>query len=73
MEELLKRLCDYLNVVVRTIGCNHTTKLTRDFLEKENVSKDDIDELLHSWMLNGGNCDCEICCNILIPMVYGDI
>jgi hypothetical protein len=71
--ENLKRLYDHLGKALHEIGCNHTTELTRKFLVKENISEDDIDEILHNYKLDGGYCDCEIYCNVLAPIFDEEI
>ncbi len=54
---MLISLRDHLNLVIPENGCDHTYKLTTEWLKTNNLLSQDI----LSWFQdNGGFCDCEI-------------
>jgi len=59
-QALFKRLFDYLDEKLQ-IGCNHTDKLTRDFLA---TNCDNTEEIIEWLNKHGGFCDCEILWNV---------
>ena len=60
--EDFKNLFDDLDNQLEKNGCDHTTKLTAEFLENNKISK--IENVLHWLADNGGHCDCEILANV---------
>ncbi|WP_163400443.1 DUF2695 domain-containing protein [Flavobacterium fluviatile] len=61
-ENIFPKLFDFLDIELNKNGCNHTTILTKTFLDKNKVSNttDAIE-----WLAdNGGYCDCEVLANI---------
>ncbi|QDO86729.1 DUF2695 domain-containing protein [Shewanella psychropiezotolerans] len=56
----LGKLFDYLDVKLEE-GCDHTPKITTDFLASINLSS----EKILPWLQDqGGYCDCEILANV---------
>ena len=60
--DTFEKLFDYLNDQLEEIDCDDTSKLTRKFLEKNNI--ENIEEVLKWLSENGGYCDCEILANV---------
>lgn len=61
-ENTFPELFDYLDSQLGKKGCDHTTILTRTFLDKKRVSNTDK---VIKWLAdNGGFCDCEILANV---------
>jgi len=52
---------DYLDEKLEKIECDHSNKLTTDYLKSKNV---DMYKILDWLRENGGYCDCEILYNI---------
>ena len=59
--ELFIQLFDYLDAKSEEMGCNHTLRITLEFLESKNVSPDTVVEWLNE---KGGYCDCEVLANV---------
>jgi hypothetical protein len=61
-ENIFPKLFDFLDAELGKKGCNHSTILTKTFLEKNELSNStDVIEWLAD---NGGFCDCEILANV---------
>lgn len=61
-ENIFSQLFDFLDVELGEYGCDHTTILTKKFLDK-NVVVNAIDVI--NWLEdNGGGCDCEVLANV---------
>jgi hypothetical protein len=61
-ENTFPELFDYLDSQLGKKGCDHTTILTRTFLDKKGVSNT---AQVIKWLTdNGGFCDCEILANV---------
>ena len=61
-ENIFPKLFDFLDFELDKKGCNHTTILTKTFLDKNKVSNAaDVIEWLAD---NGGFCDCEVLANV---------
>jgi len=57
----LGSLFDFLDVELGEHGCDHSTKLTSNYLTKRNLNQ----ELILSWLADsGGGCDCEVLANV---------
>jgi hypothetical protein len=55
----LHRLLDYLDANLQ--ACDHTTNITANFLDAEQLEKDGV----LSWLRErGGYCDCEVLANL---------
>jgi hypothetical protein len=61
-ENIFPRLFDFLDVELGENNCNHTTVLTREFLDSIGVKNTTA---VIEWLAdNGGYCDCEILANV---------
>jgi hypothetical protein len=60
--EIFSGLFDFLDQKLSENDCDHTNKLTKEYLEK--VGQKDIDTILNWLANNGGYCDCEILENV---------
>lgn len=60
--EIFVGLFDYLDNQLEENGCDHSNKLTAEFLEKNKISN--IENVLNWLADNGGHCDCEILANV---------
>jgi hypothetical protein len=61
-ENTFPELFDYLDSQLSKKGCDHTTILTRTFLDKKGVSNT---AQIMKWLAdNGGFCDCEVLANV---------
>jgi hypothetical protein len=61
-ENIFSQLFDFLDNELAEKECNHTTKLTEEFLEKNSVLK--ISNVIEWLADNGGYCDCEVLANV---------
>jgi hypothetical protein len=59
-QRLFKQLFDYLDKKLH-VGCNHTDKLTRAFLNNNNCCN--VSSIIEWLNENGGFCDCEVLLN----------
>jgi len=58
---LLNQLFDYLDQQLSTTGCDHTLRLTREFISRQSLPE--IETI--AWLeKNGGYCDCEVLGNV---------
>ncbi len=57
-----KDLFDYLDNKLTDNICNHTLKLTKEFLDVKGI--DNFEETAKWLNENGGNCDCEVLANV---------
>lgn len=61
-EIIFPELFDFLDSQLGKNGCNHTTRLTKTFLDKKGVSNA---AQVIDWLAdNGGFCDCEVLANV---------
>jgi uncharacterized protein YqeY len=60
--KIFKNLFDYLDNQLEKNSCDHTTKMTVKFLEKNQVKN--IQDVLNWLADNSGYCDCEILGNV---------
>ncbi len=60
--ENFKGLFDYLDKQLTDNACDHSLKLSNDFLQS--LKLDNIDEITDWLGENGGNCDCEVLANV---------
>ena len=61
-EKIFPRLFDFLDVELGENNCNHTTVLTRNFLDSNGIKNTTA---VIGWLAdNGGYCDCEILANV---------
>lgn len=61
-KELFQNLFDFLDEELEKNGCDDRLKLTKQFLETNQIQN--IDEV-KSWLKeNGGFCDCEVLYNV---------
>ena len=61
-EFIFSELFDFLDIQVGKKACNHTTILTRTFLDKKGVSN--VTQVIDWLADNGGFCDCEVLANV---------
>lgn len=61
-ENIFPKLFDFLDIELENHGCNHTSTLTKTFLQKIGVLN--IIEVTEWLADNGGYCDCEILANV---------
>lgn len=61
-KQIFENLFGYLNKQLVKNGCDHTNKMTKDYLENE-VQKN-TKNILEWFAENGGYCDCEILANV---------
>jgi hypothetical protein len=61
-ENIFPKLFDFLDIELDKKGCNHTTILTKIFLDKNKVSNEA--EVIEWLADNGGYCDCEVLANV---------
>ena len=54
-------LLDHLDRTLGEHGCDHTLRLTEQWLTLENL---DVDEALDRYRLMGAGCDCEVLANL---------
>ena len=59
--ELFIQLFDYLDAKSEELGCNHTMRITLEFLESKNIPPDAVINWLNE---QGGYCDCEVYGNV---------
>lgn len=60
--ELFQALFDYLDDVAQEKDCDHSLRVTREFLSKRGVGNT---EVVIKWLNdNGGYCDCEVLYNV---------
>lgn len=60
--EIFKNIFDFIDAHLSEDGCDDTLKLTRKFLEENQITN--TDEVV-SWLQNnGGYCDCEVLYNV---------
>lgn len=60
--EMFEALFEYLDYTGQETVCDHTLRLTLQFLNENNVGNVDI---VLDWLeTNGGHCDCEVLSNI---------
>lgn len=59
---VFKNLFDHLGNQLGENSCDHTNKLTAEFLEKNKIGN--IENVLNWLADNGGYCDCEILANV---------
>ncbi len=58
---VLAELFDHLDVELGEQGCDHTSKITQQFLKERNLN---LKKIL-SWLEEfGGYCDCEVLANV---------
>lgn len=57
-----KALFDHLDEQLSESDCDHSHKLTKDFLQSLKV--DNIEQIIEWLKENGGYCDCEVLANI---------
>jgi hypothetical protein len=56
----LKAMFDMLDVELPQKGCDHTRRITKEWLQSRNHNVDEV----FSWLDdNGGYCDCEVLAN----------
>ena len=61
-ENTFPELFDYLDVQLGEKSCDHTTILTRAFLDKKGISN--VAQVIEWLADNGGFCDCEVLANV---------
>jgi len=61
-EDIFPKLFDFLDIELNKKGCNHTTILTKTFLDKNGVSN--ATNVIEWLTDNGGFCDCEVLANV---------
>ena len=61
-EIIFPELFDFLDTQLSKKGCNHTTILTKTFLDKKGVSN--ATQVIEWLADNGGFCDCEVLANV---------
>lgn len=74
-EALRKELYDHLDDVFAKFGLDHCSgklKLTRRFLKKKGLTKDEFKEMILLLQHFGGYCDCEIVLNVFSPFPVGE-
>lgn len=74
-EELRKELYDHLDDVFCKFGLGHCSgklKLTRRFLNKKGLTKDEFEEMILLLQHYGGYCDCEVVLNVYEPFPVGE-
>lgn len=60
--DMFEALFEYLDYTGQETVCDHTLRLTSQFLNENNVANRDI---ILDWLeSNGGHCDCEVLSNI---------
>ncbi|MBM7417525.1 MULTISPECIES: DUF2695 domain-containing protein [Chryseobacterium] len=60
--ELFQNLFDFLDEVLEKNTCDDSLKLTKQFLESQNIQNR---EEVENWLKeNGGFCDCEVLYNV---------
>ena len=57
----LAKLFDYLDLQLGEEGCDHTNKMTKTFLEEQQLNSESILPWLEEY---GGYCDCEVLANV---------
>jgi hypothetical protein len=58
---VLNQLFDQLEEQLATTGCDHTLRLTREFISRQSLPEIEV----ISWLeKNGGYCDCEVLSNV---------
>lgn len=74
-EEIRKELYDHLDDVFAKFGIDHCSgklKLTRRFLKKKGLTKDEFKEMILLLQHFGGYCDCEVVLNVFEPFPVGE-
>lgn len=61
-EKTFPELFDYLDIQLGKKGCDHTTNLTRTYLDRKGISN--VAQVLEWLADNGGFCDCEVLANV---------
>ncbi|MFN8358180.1 MAG: DUF2695 domain-containing protein [Spirosomataceae bacterium] len=61
-KDVFDNLFDVLDIHLEEHGCDHTSKLTLQFLRDNEI--EDIEKVLDWLEENGGFCDCEILANV---------
>lgn len=61
-ESIFLELFDYLDIQLGKKGCDHTTALTRTFLDRKGISN--VAQVVMWLSDNGGGCDCEVLANV---------
>lgn len=62
--EQLETLGEYLELKVELMGCNHTLRFTRKWLN-QTVPKNKKENVLRALQNQGGFCDCEVLSNVI--------
>ena len=61
-ENIFPKLFDFLDIELGKKSCNHTTILTKTFLDKNGISN--VSDVMEWLADNGGFCDCEVLANV---------
>lgn len=61
-KKVFENLFNHLDSHLEEKGCDHTNKLTAEFIENNKISN--IENVLQWLADNGGHCDCEILANV---------
>lgn len=57
----VESLCSFVDELVRSQGCDHTHRFSREWAATAAIGWDDLLDLLEQ---NGGYCDCEVVLNL---------
>ncbi len=60
--EIFKNIFDFIDMYLSENECDDTLKLTREFLEENQITN--TDEVVGWLQNNGGYCDCEVLYNV---------